>query len=369
MIRFIECRDVVVEGVTIRDSPMWVQHYLACDDVRVSGITVKSHVNQNNDGIDIDSCSTVVITGCNVDSGDDAIVLKSTSDRPCKDVVVSGCVLRSTCNALKMGTESNGGFQNIVLTGCTVWDTRLAGVALEIVDGGTMDRVIVSDITMTGVGAPLFIRLGNRARPFKEDMDKPGLGTMRNITISNIEATGANPTGCAISGLPEARIANLTLSNLRLSFAGGGPAEEAARPVAENPDKYPEYSMFGRLPAYGLYCRHIHGLKLVNVQLQLAGDDKRHAVALNDVKGATIDDLDVPPGAGAASLLRLTQVQDILIRGCVPKEGTDVFLRVQGAQTEGVTLTGNDFGRVKTVVDAGPDVSKTAVAQIANRTD
>lgn len=369
MIRFIECRDVVVEGVTIRDSPMWVQHYLACDDVRVSGITVKSHVNQNNDGIDIDSCSTVVITGCNVDSGDDAIVLKSTSDRPCKDVVVSGCVLRSTCNALKMGTESNGGFQNIVLTGCTVWDTRLAGVALEIVDGGTMDRVIVSDITMTGVGAPLFIRLGNRARPFKEDMDKPGLGTMRNITISNIEATGANPTGCAISGLPEARIANLTLSNLRLSFAGGGPAEEAARPVAENPDKYPEYSMFGRLPAYGLYCRHIHGLKLVNVQLQLAGDDKRHAVALNDVKDATIDDLDVPPGAGAASLLRLTQVQDILIRGCVPKEGTDVFLRVQGAQTEGVTLTGNDFGRVKTVVDAGPDVSKTAVAQIANRTD
>ena len=102
-----------------------------------------------------------------------------------------------------MGTESNGGFQNIVMTGCTIYDTHLAGIALEIVDGGTMDRVIVSDITMTGVGAPIFIRLGNRARPFKEDMDKPGIGSMRNITISNIEATGANPTGCAIAGLPE----------------------------------------------------------------------------------------------------------------------------------------------------------------------
>ncbi len=369
MIRLIECRDVVVEGVTIRDSPMWVQHYLACEDVRISGITVKSHVNQNNDGIDIDSCSRVVITGCNVDSGDDAIVLKSTSARPCKDVVVSGCVLRSACNALKMGTESNGGFQNIVMTGCTIYDTRLAGVALEIVDGGTMDRVVVSDLTMTGVGAPLFVRLGNRARPFKEDMDKPALGVMRNVTISNIEATGANPTGCAIAGLPEAKIENLTLSNLRLSFAGGGTAEEAAQPVAENPDKYPEYSMFGRLPAYGLYCRHVHGLKLVNVQLQLAGDDKRHAVTLDDVKGATIDGLEASSSAGAVSLLCLKQVQDVLIRGCVPKEGTDVFLKVQGAQTEGVTLMGNDLRRVRTIVDADADVSKTAVAQIANRAE
>jgi hypothetical protein len=369
MIRFIECRDVVVADVTIKDSPMWVQHYLACDDVRISGITVKSHVNQNNDGIDVDSCSRVVITGCNVDSGDDAIVLKSTSARPCKDVVVSGCVLRSTCNALKMGTESNGGFQNIVMTGCAIYDTRLAGVALEIVDGGTMDRVVVSDITMTGVGAPLFIRLGNRARPFREDVDKPGLGAMRNVTISNIEAAGANPTGCAISGLPEAKIENLTLSNLRLSFAGGGTAEEAAQPVAENPDKYPEYSMFGRLPAYGLYCRHIDGLKLANVQVQLAGEEKRHALVLDDVKDATVDGLDAPASAGAASLLCLTQVQDVLIRGCTPKEGTDVFLKVQGARTEGVTLVGNDFRRAKTVVDAGTDASKTAVAQVANRAD
>ncbi|MBN2130332.1 MAG: hypothetical protein JW741_12590, partial [Sedimentisphaerales bacterium] len=79
LMRFIECRDVTVEGVTIRNSPMWVQHYLACDDVRITGVTVKSHVNHNNDGIDIDSCRRVVISGCNIDSGDDAIVLKSTS--------------------------------------------------------------------------------------------------------------------------------------------------------------------------------------------------------------------------------------------------------------------------------------------------
>jgi polygalacturonase len=369
MIRLIECRDVVVEGVTIRNSPMWVQHYLACDDVRISGITVKSHVNQNNDGIDVDSCRRVVVTGCNIDSGDDAIVLKSCSARPCQDVVVSACVLRSTCNALKMGTESNGGFQNIVLTGCTIYDTRLAGVALEIVDGGTMDRIAVSDITMTGIGAPIFIRLGNRARPFKEGMDAPGIGSMRNITISNIEATGANPTGCAIAGLPEAKIENLTLSNIRLSFAGGGTAEQAARAIPEEADKYPEYAMFGKLPAYGIYCRHVAGLKLTNIQLQLATGDRRHAVVLDDTRNVALDGLDAAWSSGAASSLRLTDVRDVWIRGCRPADGMDVFLKVQGARSEGVTLVGNDLRHVKKAVEADADVAPTAVAQIANRMD
>ena len=366
MIRFIECREVAVEGVTIRNSPMWVQHYLACDDVCIRGITVKSHVNGNNDGIDIDSCRRVTITGCNVDSGDDAIVLKSTSARPCEDVVVSGCVLRSTCNALKMGTESNGGFRNIVLTGCTIWDTRLAGVALEIVDGGTMDRIVVSDITMNGVGAPLLVRLGNRARPFKEGMDKPGIGTLRNVTISNIEGTGANATGCAISGLPEAKIEDLTLSNIRLSFAGGGMLEHAGRSIPENPAKYPEYSMFGRLPAYGLYCRHVDGLTMENVHVQLADDDGRHALVLDDVRDVLIDAFAADHSNGAASQVRLTNVRTAMLRGCTPK--ADVFVRVQGERTSGITLTGNDLRAVQAISQVGVDVPTGAVAELANRT-
>ncbi len=369
MIRFIQCSNVVVEGVTLKNSPMWVQHYLACDDVRISGIMVRSHVNANNDGINIDCCHRVIILGCNIDSGDDAIVLKSTSARPCKDVVVGNCVLRSNCNGLKMGTESNGGFQNIVLTRCSIYDTRLAGVALEIVDGGMMDRVVVSDITMNKVGAPIFLRLGNRARLFKKDMKKPGLGVLRNVTISNIEARGANPTGCAISGLPEAKIENVTLSNLRLSFAGGGTKEDVGRVVPERPADYPEYSMFGRLPAYGFYCRHVKGLKFRNVQLQLAKGDKRHALVLEDVEGALIEDLDAPHSAGASSTVRLSGVKDVLIRACRPKAGTDVFLELEGSGSEGVMLVGNDLSGVRRVVEQASDVSKVALSEMANRID
>ena len=314
MIRFSQCRNVTVKDVVLRNSPMWVQHYLACDDVRITGITVRSLVNQNNDGINIDSCRRVIISDCNIESGDDAIVLKSTSARICQEVVVSNCVLSSRCNALKMGTESNGGFKNIVMTGCSIYDTRLAGVALEIVDGGTMERVVVSNITMNNIGAPIFLRLGNRARPFKKDTETPGTGVMRNITISNIEATGANPTGCAISGLPGAKIENVTLSNLRLSFEGGGTKADAEREIPEKTADYPEYSMFGRLSAYGFYCRHVKGLKLFNVQLQLEKPDQRHAVVLEDVEDALIDCLDASLSPDTGRMIHFNDVKKVFIR-------------------------------------------------------
>jgi polygalacturonase len=368
MIRIIQCQNVLVKDVTIQNSPMWVQHYLACDDVLIDRITVRSHVNGNNDGIDIDSCHRVIISNCNVDSQDDAIVLKSTSARSCRNVTVSNCVLRSTCNALKMGTESNGGFQNIVITGCSIYDTHLAGIALEIVDGGTMDRVVVSNISMNGVGAPIFLRLGNRARPFKKDMEKPKIGVMRNVTISNIEATGANPTGCAISGLPGHKIENVTLSNLRLSFEGGGNKQNAARAVPENPTDYPEYSMFGRLPAYGLYCRHVKGLKLRNIQLQLDKSDQRHALVAEDCENISIDDLDAPFSQDASAIIRLTDIKGALIRGCRSHTGTDTFLKLEGSASEGIVLVANDLNRVSRIAETTPDVPKTALSILSNQT-
>jgi polygalacturonase len=267
-----------------------------------------------------------------------------------------------------MGTESNGGFENIVITGCSIYDTRLAGIALEIVDGGTMDRVVVSNITMNGVGAPIFLRLGNRARPFKKDMEKPKIGVMRNITISNIEATGANPTGCAISGLPSHPIENVTISNVRLSFAGGGKKQDAVRTVPEKPTAYPEYSMFGTLPAYGFYCRHVKGLKLRNIQLQLAKSDQRHALVARDVENLSIDDLDAPFSQNAAAIIRLTNVKGALIRGCRPPAGTDTFLKLQCSASKGVLLTANDFSRVDRIAEITPNVPKTALSIFSNHT-
>jgi polygalacturonase len=367
LLRFIECRGVAVEDVTFRDSPMWVQHYLACEDVCLRGVTVRSRVNHNNDGIDIDCCRRVRISDCDVSSGDDAIVLKSTAGRVTRDVAVSNCVLSSHCNALKMGTESNGGFQNIAIVNCAIYDTRLAGIALEIVDGGVMDGVTISNVTMQRVNGPIFIRLGDRARPYVEGSKRPAAGALRNVTLSNIEASGGDPTGCAIAGLPGHPVEDVTLENVRLRFVGGGTVEEALRQPPEHPEKYPEYSMFGRLPAYAFYCRHIRGLRLRNIETACAQPDARPAVRCEDVEGLEILTARLRTSPAASPAIRLHDVRDALIQGCQAPQAVPVWLEVSGAQSRGISVIGNDLGSAERAVRTGPETAAGAVFLAANR--
>jgi polygalacturonase len=289
LIRMIRCRNVALSGITIKDSPMWVQHYLGCDGVSIHGITVRSHVNANNDGIDIDCCRRVRISDCDVDSGDDAIVLKSTTLEPCRDVTVTNCTLSSACNAFKLGTESNGGFEEIVFSNSTVYDTRLAAIALEIVDGGEMNGVAIRNISMRNVGAPLFLRLGDRGRPPADGVARQPVGRLRNVSISGIRARGCGPIGCAIAGLPGHRIEHVSLSDVRLEFVGGGTAEQARRVPEELPAAYPEFKMFGPLPAYGLYCRHVRGLRLRDVELECAKPDARPPLVCAGVENPIVE--------------------------------------------------------------------------------
>lgn len=282
LLRFVTCRDVTIEDVTLRDGAMWTVHALACDGVRAENVTIRSRCNKNNDGLDIDGCSNVCIRGCDIGSGDDAIVFKSTSARPCRDITVSDCTLSSDCNALKMGTESNGGFQNIAISNCALYDTRLSGIALEVVDGGVLDGVTVSNITMRNVGAPVFVRLGDRARPFMAGMERPGAGVLRNVSISHIVATGADQIGCSITGLPGHCVENVAISDVRIEFAGGGTADDAARVPDELPEKYPEYRMFGTLPAYGFYVRHARNVRLVDVSVSTRTPDARPPLVQED---------------------------------------------------------------------------------------
>lgn len=296
LIRMIECRNILIENVTIVNSPMWVQHYLACDDVVIRGIKVYSKVNANNDGIDIDCSQRVRISDCDISSGDDAIVLKATANRPCRDVAVANCTLSTLCNALKLGTESNGGFDNITVSNCTIYDTRLSGIAVEMVDGGALDRVSFSNIVMNKVGAPIFVRLGNRARPFLDNGPKPGMGSLRNVSITNVQAIGADRTGCSITGLPGFPAENITLENIRLSFVGGGTAADAQRKIEEFPEKYPEYKMFGVLPAYGFYCRHARNVTFRNVETRFDAPDARPGLVRDDVEGLRLIDCNFANG-------------------------------------------------------------------------
>ena len=356
LICMLNCRHVQVADLTLLDSPMWVQHYLACEDVSIQGLSVHSRCNTNNDGIDIDACERVRISDCEIVSGDDAIVLKSTLDRPCRDVVVTNCVLSSQCNGLKLGTETVGGFQNIAISNCTVYDTTLAGVALEIVDGGTLENVTVSNILMRNVKGPIFLRLGNRARPAYEGAPKPGLGSFRNVMISNVQATGADVVGCAIVGLPERAMENITLANIRIQFQGGG--TDAARDIPELPAQYPEYKMFGLLPAAGFYCRHVKNLRLLDTSVTFEHEDARPALVCEDVKDLRISDFGAP---NSNPVIVLRDTRDAWLEANRAPQGNEVYLRLEGKQTDRISIAANDLRASNRPLDLGPGVRPEAV--------
>ena len=208
LLRFINSRDITVKDITLKNSGCWMQHYLACDRLQIRGIKVFNRNNFNNDAIDIDGCHDVTLSDMIADSDDDAITLKSTSPRLCENVTISNCVVSSHCNGIKLGTETNGGFRNISISHCIVkpsydQSTQFFGdslkrgtsaISLEIVDGGIMENVHVSDIVVDGTESPIFIRLGNRARGYAE-----GVPVRRGISATSILAISPSPMPGALA--------------------------------------------------------------------------------------------------------------------------------------------------------------------------
>ncbi len=303
LLRFVDCRDVQMQGVTLRDSPGWVSHYLGCENVHVHGVTIHSHTNGNNDGIDIDSCRRFRVSACDLDCGDDAICIKSTRATPCENIVVTGCVIRSVWGALKLGTESAGDFRNIIISDCVIRDTHGGGLKIISMDGCRLENVQVNNLIMDNVSGPIFIRLGARLRKYHADQPDRPVGILRNVSIRNVSGRVweegyllygklKRKAGIIVTGIPGHPIEDLRLENIRFTFPGGGTPADAARvDVPEQEAEYPEFPSFHPIPAWGLYLRHVRGLTLRDVHLGLENADARPPVFTDDVAGMRIDEL------------------------------------------------------------------------------
>ena len=254
----MECQDVLIADVRVEDAAAWVIHLLACERAVVRGVRVWSHANYNNDGLDIDSCTDVAVSQCHFDCQDDAICLKSSPDRICENIVISDCIASSHCNLIKMGTASVGGFRNITITNCVLVapryskklngaDRGIGGINLELVDGGVMDRIVISNITMDGITLPLFIRFGSRKRNDSQARQHPAERDHQQRGGDEPGRRSAAP----LPACPARSFENVTLSNLQFTYEGGGTAADAQRAVPERENAYPEGLMFGTLPAWG----------------------------------------------------------------------------------------------------------------------
>jgi polygalacturonase len=293
LIRWLRCTDVVVKDVHLTNPGAWTLNFFQTRNAVVERVTIQTRGSglANNDGIDLDSCEGVRIRDCDIESGDDALCLKATSAIPCRDITASGCKLSTKCNAIKLGTESLGDFENIQISGCAIRDTGMAGIALYAVDGAHLHNVTVSDITMDGIAVPISIRLGARLKTFRPDDQAKPPGTLSDITIKNLHATGAKRIGLLINGIPGHPVEAVALENIDIALPGGGTLEDAKLQLPEKEAAYPEMSMFGKvLPAYGLYLRHVRGVTFKNVRTVTAQPDARPAAVFIDVERMSPDD-------------------------------------------------------------------------------
>jgi polygalacturonase len=281
------------------NSPQWMQHYLDCENLMVENINVFNHVHKNNDGIDIDGCRNVYVRNSRFDSDDDAICLKSNGPSACENVLVENCIAASHCNALKLGTETTGGFKNIIYRNCKVVqsvtgfhkiygeETSQSAITLIITDGGKMENVWFDSIEETDCVTPIFVTLGNRSRKYTSTAPVPAIGSMKNIRISNIKASGAGPRSSSITGLDNSnRVNNITLENISIELTRPGNPEDRnidmTKLLAEKKRAYPSPDTFGNLSSYGFNFKYINGLKIENIKFDLKCQDPREAIIFED---------------------------------------------------------------------------------------
>ncbi len=288
VLRVIDCEDVHVHDVTLRNAPCWMQNYLNCDRLLVENVTVRNHANYNNDGIDIDGCRDVIVRGCSIHSGDDACCFKGASQRPLERVLIENCELLSACNAFKVGTDTQGDFRKVLVRNC-----RLGGLAedpsglkhafadsavsLEMVDGGVLEDFLLTDLTLTRAWSPFFMRLENRGR-VKPGDPAPDIGVLRRAAVVHVTGSLCGPRGSYLIGIPERAIEDVLLHDIRIVQAASGKPVLAEREIGELQGVYPDAHMIdalGDTPAYGLWARHVHGLAVSEYTVRPEGVEKR----------------------------------------------------------------------------------------------
>ena len=340
------CRNVVLKDFTILLGGHFALLATGVDNFTIDNLKIDT----NRDGLDIDCCRNVRVSNCTVNSPwDDAICLKSSFAlgyaRATENVTITNCqvsgydrgtLLNGTyrrneaalvpdhegpTGRIKFGTESNGGFKNIAISNCVFEYCR--GLALETVDGGLLEDVVISNITMRDViNSPIFLRLGARLRG---PADTPA-GALRRISISNVNVYNADSRfATLIAGLPGHPIEDVRLSNISIWYKplDAASVKEVQAQVPEHEKDYPEPQKFGVLPAYGFFIRHVANIELTNVSVHLLGQEARPALMLLDVQGASLRHVNAQKG-GTAPLLVVKDVRDLTVRDSAPLEDANL---------------------------------------------
>ena len=318
LFRFLNCTHVVMRDLYITNTPSWATAWLYCSNVLVDGVTIDSSLHGTSDCLDFDGCENVRVSNCSLIASDDCLCLQSSrKDKPCRDIAITNCSFTSKWDALRIGLLSRGNIENVTVSNCVFHEIGHVGILLELCEGADMQNMVFTGIVMRDTRMPIFLVFYQQRACVDAPLEVEPMGQMRGFIFSNISCTfervpqkcprfveGVSPKNSLIfiSGLPGHDIENILIQNLFLETNGQGTRQDADTP------NVPEFSLdylkgwwagvykFDAdgiiLPAYGLFARHVKGLRLINAVMQTRHPDNRPAVYIDDGKNVEIANLD-----------------------------------------------------------------------------
>lgn len=332
-----ECKNILIENVTITNSPMWLLHTIYSENIVVRGVSFVSH-GPNGDGYDLDSCRNVRISDCFFDTGDDCIVIKSGRDadgrrinRPTELVTITNCVMFRGHGAVVIGSEMSGGIRDITASNIVCRGTD-RGIRLKaqrgrgaVVENIRFDNWVIIDAPKEA------IHITSNYSKIPEEPKSERTPVFRNISISNVTVVNARQI-VGISGLTEQAIEQVRITDLK----GSGRA--------------------------GFICDAANDLELHDIRLEVqegpAFAFTRSSRMLLDNVGVTA----VSPKA-ASPVVSFVDVTDTVLTGSRSPAGADVFLQIDGAKTSAITVSGNDLTAAKQAVVLAAAVPAGTVIQ------
>src|SRR5438552_1392051 len=367
MIKLIRCKDVVIQGVSIIDSPSWTVYPYACERLRIDGIYIRTDQKLGvwADGIDPVGCKDVVIANSVIETGDDAIVFYSSGasgfpPKASENITITNCRLSSSSSAIKFCDGNSVAVRNVTIDNVVITHSN-RGLASMVYDVGVVENVVISNVIIHtdrfdwfwwGNGDPIYFTIQRRSEslglPLKPN--EPPAGVIRNVIVRNVIAHGKG--ACLINGHPDSWLDHVSLENIKL-YLSTDPSAAYDRTVNAMQVHYAKNLTLKDIDVIwdkpelakwqsALYFDDVKGLKVIGFTGRPAtADSESPAISFNKVEMATISN-------------------------STAEEGTRVFLGVSGADSKDVLMEGNELHNSRTPFQLSGGAKEGAVKAMNN---
>ena len=382
-----QCEGLTIRNLDLIDCAYHSIRVIQSQRVHMDTLYIHNRVNGNNDGFHFISAKYVTVSNCIVLSQDDACALFGS----CQNVTITNSFFSTRWSVFRFG---GGDVRNVAISNCILHQVYGCPIKFQGNSGSTYENLSFSNIVLDDVTGPIHVGVGPRAPrrtppgapppAVRDDMMAAHEGesntpaVLRNISFSNIHGnvttnpgqideakvtSNANPgekhSAIVFNCVGGTTMENVSMSDIHLTFGGGGTAEDAAR--RELPEFAGEYFMLGPIPAYGFYARGVRGLTLQNIRLRTATSDLRPAVIFDHVTDAAISGLSVMTDPAAESALRFISSKQVLVTAPRLLDSTKVFLSLEGSGNERIVIDGGDISSASQPIVLRDGASKEAV--------